>query len=97
MSTLATASTSSAVTSTRGIILDVHFIPGVQLISFPYHEMYLDHEEFEYCDPYCLQQTVETDTALNQESKEVVKQQHFADTSELLDKMNRNQVRAMLL
>ena len=46
---------------------------------------------------FCLPQTVETDTALSQESQEVVKQQDFGDTSELLDKMNRNQVRAMFL
>ena len=59
--------------------------------------MCLDHQEFGYCDLYCLLQTVETDPSLTQESQEAVKQQHIADTSELLDKMTRNQVRAMFL
>ena len=54
--------------------------------------MCLDDQEFEYCGLYCLSQAVETDPTLNQWSQEVVKQQHFADASELLDMMNRNQV-----
>ena len=44
-----------------------------QLIPSPYHGMCLDRQEFVYCYPYCLSQTVETDRALNQESQEVVK------------------------
>ena len=52
--------------------------------------MCLDYQEFEYCDLYCLPRAVETDPALSQESQKVVKQQHFADASEFLDKMNRN-------
>ena len=50
-----------------------------------------------YFGLYCLPHTVETGSALSQESQEVAKQQHFADTSERFDKMNRNQVRAMFL
>ena len=46
---------------------------------------------------YCPPQTVESDPALSHESQEVVKQQHFANTSELLDNMNRNQVHVMFL
>ena len=48
-------------------------------------------------DLYCLPQTVESDPALTQESQEAVKQHTFANTSERVDKMNRNQVRAMFL
>ena len=59
--------------------------------------MCLDHQEFVYCDLYCLPYTVETCPALSKESQEVVKQQHFTDTSEPFDKMNRNQVREMFL
>ena len=59
--------------------------------------MCLDHQEFVYCDPYCLPYAVETSPALSKESQEVVKKQHFADASELLDKMNRKQVCVMFL
>ena len=43
--------------------------------------MCLDHQEFVYCDPYCLPYAVETSPALSKESQEVVK-----IASELLDK-----------
>ena len=59
--------------------------------------MCLDYQEFEHCYLYCLPQSVETNPALSQESQEVVKQQHFADVSELFDKMNIHLVRVMFL
>ena len=69
----------------------------MELISLQCYGMCLEYQGFEYCDLYCLLQAVENDLALSQESQEVMKQQHFADASERLDKMNRNQLQVRVV